>query len=93
MARFFVGAAILLMWSVSVAAPGAFAQLETPTQTIKGVLMSVNGHVYVIRDIFGRFVLLQVDKSTKQERLLVPGETIEADVIQGERVVALRAAK
>jgi hypothetical protein len=49
--------------------------------------------VYVIKDIFGRLVYLYADKNTKRERMLVPGERVEADVIIGERVVALRPAK
>ncbi len=47
----------------------------------------------MIKDVFGRLVYLHVDKNTKRERLLVPGEKIEADVIIGEKVVALRPAK
>jgi hypothetical protein len=45
-----------------------------------------------VKDFSGRLVYLQVDKNTKRERMLVPGERIEADVIIGERVVALRPA-
>ena len=51
------------------------------------------GDVYVIKNISGRLMYLHVDKNTKRERMLVPGERIEADVIIGERVVALRPAK
>jgi len=69
------------------------AQVETSPLTIKGDLLSIKGDVWVIKDIFGRLVYLHVDKNTKRERLLVPGERIEADVIIGERVVALRPAK
>jgi len=69
------------------------AQGEVSTQTIKGDLLSIKGDVYVIKDIFGRLVYLYVDTNTKRERMLVPGERIEADVIIGERVVALRPAK
>jgi hypothetical protein len=69
------------------------AQVETSPLTIKGDLLSIKGDVWVIKDIFGRLVYLHVDKNTKRERLLVPGEKIEADVIIGERVVALRPAK
>jgi hypothetical protein len=55
--------------------------------------LSIKGDVYVIKDIFGRLVYLSVDKNTKRERMLVPGERIEADVIMGERVVTLRPVK
>jgi hypothetical protein len=43
-------------------------------------------------DLSGRLVYLQIDKHTKRERMMVPGEKVEADVIIGERVVALRPA-
>lgn len=84
---------IVLLFGLSLVGPSALAQLETSLQTIKGDLLSIKGDVYVIKDIFGRLVYLHVDKNTKRERLLVPGERIEADVIIGERVVALRPSK
>ena len=83
---------IVLLCSLSLIVPSAMAQVETSPLTIKGDLLSIKGDVWVIKDIFGRLVYLHVDKNTKRERLLVPGEKIEADVIIGERVVALRPA-
>ena len=84
---------IVLLFSLSLVVPIAMAQVEMSSQTIKGDLLSIKGDVYVIKDISGRLVYLHVDKNTKRERMLVPGERIEADVIIGERVVALRPAK
>jgi len=84
---------IVLLCSLSLIVPSAMAQVETSPLTIKGDLLSIKGDVWVIKDIFGRLVYLHVDKNTKRERMLVPGEKIEADVIIGERVVALRPAK
>ena len=84
---------IVLLFCLSLLVPSAMAQGETSLQTIKGDLLSIKGDVYVIKDIFGRLVYLYVDTNTKRERMLVPGERIEADVIIGERVVALRPAK
>ena len=81
---------IVLLFSLGLVVPGAFAQSEMPLQTIKGDLLSIKGDKYVVKDFSGRLVYLQVDKNTKRERMLVPGERIEADVIIGERVVALR---
>jgi hypothetical protein len=88
-----LGCMIVLLCSLSFVVPGAMADVVTAPLTIKGDLLSVKGDVWVIKDIFGRLVYLYVDKNTKRERLLVPGERIEADVIIGERVVALRPAK
>ena len=59
-------------------------------QTIKGDLLLIKGDRYVVKDMSGRLVYLQVDKNTKRDRILVPGERIEADVIIGEGVVGLR---
>ena len=84
---------IVLLFSLSLVVPSAMAQVEMSTQTIRGDLLSIKGNVYVIKDIFGKLVSLYVDTNTKRERMLVPGERIEADVIIGERVVALRSAK
>ena len=83
---------IVLLFSLGLVVPGALAQSEMPLQTIKGDLLSIKGDRYVVKDISGRLVYLQIDKNTKRERLLVPGERIEADVIISERVVALRPA-
>lgn len=83
---------IVLLFSLGLVVPGAFAQSEMTLQTIKGDLLSIKGDRYVMKDFSGRLVYLQVDKNTKRERMLVPGERIEADVIIGERVVALRPA-
>ena len=84
---------IVLLFSLSLVVPSAMAQVEMSTQTIRGDLLSIKGDMYVIKDIFGRLVYLHVDKNTKRDRMLVPGERIEAVVIIGERVVALRPAK
>ena len=84
---------IVLLFCLSFVVPSAMAQVETSPQTIKDDLLSIKGDVYLVKDISGRFVYLRVDKNTKRERMLVPGERIEADVIIGEKVVALRPAK
>ena len=84
---------IVLLFSLSLVVPSAMAQLDTSSQTIKGDLLSIKGDVHLVKDISGRFVYLRVDKNTKRERLLVPGEKIEADVIPGERDIALRPRK
>ena len=86
------GYLIVLLLSIGLVVPGAFAQSEMTLQTIKGDLLSIKGDRYVVKDFSGRLVYLEVDKNTKRERMLVPGERLEADVIIGERVVALRSA-
>ena len=84
---------MVLLFSLSLVVPSAMAQGEMSIQTIRGDLLSIKGDVYVLKDSFGRLVYLYVDKNTTRERMLVPGERIEADVIVGERVLALRPAK
>jgi len=89
----FTGYVIILLFSLSILVSGAFAQVEMSVQTIKGDLLSIKGDLYVIKDIFGRLVYLHIDKDTKRDRPVVPGEKIEADVVPGERVIALRPGK
>ena len=84
---------MVLLFSLSLVVPSAMAQGEMSIQTIRGDLLSIKGDVYVLKDIFGRLVYLYVDKNTTRERMVVPGERIEADVIIGERVLAVRPAK
>ena len=60
-----IGCMIVLLLSLNLLVPSGMAQVETSPQTIKGDLL----------------VYLHVDKNTKHERLLVPGEKIEVDVI------------
>jgi len=89
-----IGGVIVLLCSLAMFMPGVFAQTElSPQTTVKGDLLSINGDRYLIKDIFGRLVYLRVDKNTKRERVLVPGEKIEADVTPGQRVLALRLGK
>jgi len=83
---------LVLLGSLIMVMPGALAQSEMSPHTIKGDLLSIKGDQYLVKDISGRLVYLQVDKNTKRERMAVPGEKVEADVIIGERVVALRPA-
>lgn len=81
-----LGCMIVLLCSLSFVVPSAMAQVGMSVQTIKGDL-------YVIKDIFRRLVYLHIDKDTKRDRPMVPGEKIEVDVIPGERVIALRPGK
>lgn len=84
---------IVLLFSLTFGVPAPWAQPEIASQTIKGDLLTIKGDIYVVKDIFGRLVFLRIDKNTKRERLLVPGEKIEAEVIPGVRVVALKPAQ
>jgi len=88
-----LGCTIVLLCSLSFVVPSAMAQVEASVQTIKGDLLSIKGDLYVIKDIFGRLVYLRIDKETKRDRPVVPGEKVEADVVPGERVIALRPGK
>ena len=84
---------IVLLFNLNFTVSGLMAQSEIAAQTIRGDLLTIKGDTYVVKDIFGRLVFLHIDKNTKRERLLIPGEKIEADVIYGKQVVALRPAK
>ena len=89
-----IGCLIVLWGSLVIVMPDVFAQPEmTPQVTIRGDLLSIKGDEYLIKDMFGRNVYLCVDKHTKREHMLVPGEKIEADVTPGQKVLALRLSK
>lgn len=68
----------------------AFAQAVPPSQTLKGQLLTIKGEVYVLRDATGRFVRVRVDKNTKRERPLVPGEKIEAQMSPDGRALSIK---
>ena len=89
-----IGCLMVLWGSLVIVTPDAFAQPEmTPQVTIRGDLLSIKGDEYLMKDMFGRNVYLRVDKHTKRERMLVPGEKIEADVTPGQKVLALQLSK
>jgi autotransporter translocation and assembly factor TamB len=54
----------------------------SPSQTVRGEIMKVDGHTYVVRDLSGREVRLQVDSNTMMMdgTQLREGDTITADV-------------
>jgi hypothetical protein len=55
--------------------------------------LSIKGDVYLVKDISGRPEYLHVDKNSKPDGSWFPAKKIEADVIPGERVIALRPGK
>ncbi len=61
--------------------------------TVKGVLTSIKGDVYVMQDLSGRFVQFHVDKNTQRERLVVPGERIEVQLSPDRRAISIKPAR
>ena len=59
------GFLIVLLLTLGLVVPGAFAQSEMTLQTIKGDLLSIKGDRYVVKDFSGRLVYLQVDKKIR----------------------------
>ena len=66
-------------------------ELATPPQTVKGNLLTIEGNVYMIRDVLGRFIRLRVTKSTKGNRALAPGENIEAQISPEGQALSIRS--
>ena len=60
--------------------PAPTAALPRP-QTIEGEVLRINSDSYVIRDLSGREVRLHVDKSTKLDGNLTPGDKVVARVV------------
>lgn len=80
--------AVLL--SPFTAASSVVAQEVPVSQVIKGEIISIQGDTYVVKDRFGRFVILRVDKETKVDRLILPGAKIEAQMSRNDRVLSIK---
>ncbi|HEX7765221.1 MAG TPA: hypothetical protein VF443_00805 [Nitrospira sp.] len=83
-------AMITVMLSLGMSAPFCDAQPTPPPLTVRGDLLTIKGDTYVIRDISGLLRQLRVDKETKQERLIVPGEKIEVQVSSAGRALSIK---
>lgn len=81
---------ITVMLSLGTLAPFCDAQPAIPPLTVRGDLLTIKGDTYVIRDISGLLRQLRVDKETKQERLIVPGEKIEVQVSSDGRALSIK---
>ncbi len=75
---------------VGTLVPFCAAQPAIPPLTVRGDLLTIKGDTYVVRDISGVLRHLRVDKDTKKERLIVPGERIEAQVSSDGRAVSIK---
>lgn len=78
---------------ISAGVPMVAAQPAASPQVIKGDLLSIKGEVYVVRDVFGRLVRLRVNKETKRERLVVPGEKVEVEMMPDGRALSIKPTK
>lgn len=82
---------VLILTAGTVAV--SVAEVSTPPQTVKGNLLTIEGDVYMIRDVLGRFIRVRVNKNTKQERVLAPGEQVEARILQDGRALSIKHAQ
>jgi len=81
---------ITVMLSLGSVVPFCAAQPAIPPMTVRGDLLSIKGDTYVVRDISGLLRHLRVDKETKKERLIVPGEKIEVQVSSDGRALSIK---
>lgn len=81
---------ITVLLSVGTVAPFCAAQPAIPSLTVRGDLLTIKGDTYIVRDISGVLRHLRVDKDTKKERLIVPGEKIEAQVSSEGRALSIK---
>lgn len=81
---------ITVMLSLGTVVPFCAAQPAIPPMTVRGDLLSIKGDTYVVRDISGLLRHLRVDKETKKERLIVPGEKIEVQVSSDGRALSIK---
>ncbi len=83
-------ASVIVTLCLGMPSLNVMAQDAPPSQIIRGVVFSINGQVYLVRDLGGRFVRVQVDKNTERERMIIPGEHIEAVVAPDGHVISLK---
>lgn len=72
---------------------GGLAQDSVNPTTLKGILVSIKGDVYMMQDLSGRFVQFRMDQKTQRERLVVPGERVEVQLSPDHRAIAIKPAQ
>ena len=85
----------LVMISLSYAAEpmAASSDMAAPgTQAIKGDLLKIDGEFYVVKDASGKEVRLHVDKTSKVEGTLKPGDQIEAQASEKGHALSIKPA-
>ncbi|MDO9116555.1 MAG: hypothetical protein Q7U39_01240 [Nitrospira sp.] len=75
------------------ATPGQAQEPAAVMTTIRGVLISIKGDVYLMQDLSGRFVTFHADANTQRQRLVVPGERIEVQVSTTQRAISIKPAQ
>jgi hypothetical protein len=82
--KHYILSATLILAGVWALGSPTFAEVlnATPSQTVRGQIMKVDGQTYVIRDLSGKEVRLHVDSNTMMMdgTQLREGDTITADV-------------
>ncbi|MGH7250789.1 MAG: hypothetical protein ACREIK_02945 [Nitrospiraceae bacterium] len=81
-----------VLFSVVTATPNVVAQAVPASQIIKGDLLAIKGDTYVVKDLFGRFVRIRIDKNTKMEPLVLLGMKIEAKVLPDGTALSIKPA-
>lgn len=81
-----------VMLSMGTLVPFCAAQPAIPPMTVRGDLLAIKGDTYVVRDISGVLRHLRVDKDTKKDRLIVPGERIEVQMTFDGRALSIKPA-
>ena len=84
--------ALTAILCVKTLVPLCAAQPTLAPQTVKGDLLTIKGETYVIRALSGLLVYLRVDRDTKRDRLIVPGEKIEAQMLPDGRALSIKPA-
>ena len=80
--------------SVGTLVPFCAAQPAIPPLTVRGDLLTIKGdNAYVVRDISGVLRHLKVDRDTKKERFIVPGERIKVQVSSDGRALSIKPVR
>ena len=84
---------ITVLLTLRALIPFCAAQPAIPSFTVKGDPLTIKGDTYVVRDISGVLRHLGVDKDTKKENLIAPGEKIEVQVSPGDRAHSIKTVQ
>jgi uncharacterized protein YdeI (BOF family) len=62
----------------------------TMAHTVTGVVLKIDGDVYVVKQETGKEVRVQVDKRTTMIGNIRPGDSIEAQVLESGRAISIK---
>jgi hypothetical protein len=82
--------AMALSVGMATLSNAATDMVESPTLTVNGDLLKVDGEFYVVKDITGKEFRLHVDKTTKLDGAIKVGDKVEAQATEKNHAVSIK---